>query len=36
MSEWVTVARAEEIAPGERRVIDVDDTQIVVFNLDDS
>ena len=23
MSEWITVARAEELAPGERRVIDV-------------
>ena len=34
MSEWITVARAEDLAPGERRVIDVDDTQIAVFNLD--
>ena len=34
MSEWVTVARAGELAPGEWRVVDVDDTQIAVFNLD--
>ena len=34
MSEWITVARAEELAPGERRVIEVDDAQIAVFNLD--
>jgi len=33
MNEWVTVARVEELAPGERRIVDVDDTQIVVFNL---
>jgi len=34
MSEWLTVARAEELAPGGRRVIAVDDAQIAVFNLD--
>ena len=34
MSEWVTVARAEEVAPGERRVTEVDDAQIAVFNID--
>jgi 3-phenylpropionate/trans-cinnamate dioxygenase ferredoxin component len=34
MSDWVTVARAGELAPGEWRVVDVDDTQIAVFNLD--
>ncbi|MEB0027347.1 non-heme iron oxygenase ferredoxin subunit [Pseudomonas sp. MH9.2] len=33
MNEWITVARTEEVGPGERRVIDVDDTQIIVFNL---
>lgn len=33
MSEWITVARTEELAPGERRIVDVEDTQIVVFNL---
>ena len=34
MGEWVTVARAEGLAPGERRFIAVDDAQIAVFNLD--
>lgn len=34
MNDWVTVARIEELPPGERRVVDVDDTQIVVTNLD--
>jgi 3-phenylpropionate/trans-cinnamate dioxygenase ferredoxin component len=33
MSEWVTVARLGELAPGEWRVVDVNDTQIAVFNL---
>ncbi len=34
MNDWVTVAGVEELATGEHRVVDVDDTQIVVFNLD--
>lgn len=34
MSEWVTVAREGELAPGEFQVVDVNDTQIAVFNLD--
>ena len=34
MSEWVTVARADELAPGEWRVADVGGAQIAVFNLD--
>ena len=34
MNEWITVARVEELAPRERRVVAMDDTQIVVFNLD--
>jgi 3-phenylpropionate/trans-cinnamate dioxygenase ferredoxin subunit len=34
LSEWVAVARLDEIAPGQWRVADVDDTRIVVFNLD--
>jgi 3-phenylpropionate/trans-cinnamate dioxygenase ferredoxin component len=34
MSEWVTVARAADLAPGEWRVVDVDDARIAVFNLD--
>jgi len=33
MSEWVTVAREGELAPGEFQVVDVNDTQIAVFNL---
>lgn len=34
MSEWVTVARTEELAPGRWRVVDADGAQIAVFNLD--
>ena len=34
MSEWVTAARADELPPGEWRTVDVDGTQVVVFNLD--
>ena len=34
MNEWITVVREEGLAPGERRVVGMDDTQIVVFNLD--
>lgn len=34
MSEWVTVAREGELAPGEFQVVDVNDTQVAVFNLD--
>lgn len=34
MSDWVTVARVDELVPGTRRLVDVDGTQIVVFNLD--
>jgi 3-phenylpropionate/trans-cinnamate dioxygenase ferredoxin component len=33
MSDWITVAPADDLAPGEWRVVDVDGTQIVVFNL---
>ena len=33
MSEWVTVAREDELAPGEFQVVDLNDTQIAVFNL---
>jgi 3-phenylpropionate/trans-cinnamate dioxygenase ferredoxin subunit len=35
-SAWVTVARAEEIAPGEFRVLDLDGTRVAVFNIDGS
>lgn len=34
MSEWVNVAKSEELPPGERRIVDVDDVQVAVFNLD--
>jgi 3-phenylpropionate/trans-cinnamate dioxygenase ferredoxin subunit len=34
LTEWVAVARADEIAPGQWRVAEVEDTRIVVFNLD--
>lgn len=34
MSDWVTVSRADELPPGEWRVVDVDATRIAVFNLD--
>jgi len=34
MSDWVTVARSDELAPGRWRVVDVDGTQIAVFNLE--
>ncbi len=33
MSDWVTVAAVAELTPGTRRIIDVDDVQIAVFNL---
>jgi len=34
MSEWVTVARVDELKPGEWRVADVEGAQVAVFNLD--
>ena len=33
MSDWVTVAKAGELAPGSHRVVDVDGAAVVVFNL---
>ncbi|MGH8693525.1 MAG: non-heme iron oxygenase ferredoxin subunit [Burkholderiales bacterium] len=33
MSDWVTVAKVGELAPGEFRKIDVDGANIAVFNL---
>ena len=33
MSDWVSVAREGEIAPGAFRVADVDGTSVVVFNI---
>lgn len=34
MNEWITVVSVEGLAPGERLVVAMDDTQIIVFNLD--
>lgn len=34
MSDWVDVAPAEELGPGEHRVVDIDDAEIAVFNVD--
>lgn len=34
MSDWVDVARVEELPPGSHRVVDVDDVLIAVFNVD--
>jgi 3-phenylpropionate/trans-cinnamate dioxygenase ferredoxin subunit len=33
MADWVDVAPAAELGPGEHRVIDVDDVMIAVFNV---
>jgi len=34
MTEWVTVAGEGEITPGTFRVVDLDGTQVAVFNID--
>ena len=34
MSDWTDVAADDEIAPGEYRVVEIDDAQIAVFNVD--
>lgn len=34
MGNWLDVAGAAELAPGTRRVIDVDGVAVAVFNLD--
>lgn len=33
MSDWVTVAKEGELAPGQFRTVDVDGVQIAVFNV---
>src|SRR3990167_903441 len=33
MSDWITVAKVGELAPGQWRTLDVDGAQIVMFNL---
>ena len=34
MSDWVSIARAGELAPGQWKSVDVDGAQVAVFNLD--
>jgi len=34
MSDWVTVARTDQLARGEWRTLDVDGTAVVVFNIE--
>lgn len=34
MSDWVSVARAGELAPGQWKNVDVDGAQVAVFNFD--
>ncbi len=34
MGDWVTVARADQLAPGQWKCVDVDGAQVAVFNLD--
>jgi 3-phenylpropionate/trans-cinnamate dioxygenase ferredoxin subunit len=34
MSDWVDVAPAEELRPGQHRLVDIDDAEIAVFNVD--
>jgi Ferredoxin subunits of nitrite reductase and ring-hydroxylating dioxygenases len=34
MSNWVNVARMDELKPGTWRVVDIDDVMIAVFNID--
>jgi 3-phenylpropionate/trans-cinnamate dioxygenase ferredoxin subunit len=34
MSDWITVAPANELRPGEWRTVEAEGTLIVVFNLD--
>jgi 3-phenylpropionate/trans-cinnamate dioxygenase ferredoxin subunit len=33
MSDWIDVAPEEEFKPGERRIVDVDDIEVAVFNV---
>ena len=34
MADWTDVAPADELSPGDYRVVDIDDALIAVFNLD--
>src|SRR5437899_276993 len=33
MSDWIDVAKIEELQPGSWRTVDIDSTQIAVFNV---
>jgi 3-phenylpropionate/trans-cinnamate dioxygenase ferredoxin subunit len=33
MTDWIKVARVDELPPGTRRVVDVDGVAVAVFNL---
>lgn len=33
MSDWTTVAPLQELPPGARRIVDIDDVRVAVFNL---
>ena len=35
MSDWVDVAPADELQPGDFRIVDIDDVEIAVINCDD-
>ena len=34
MSEWFIAGKAEDLGPGQRWVVEVDDVMIAIFNLD--
>lgn len=34
MAEWITVAKTDEIGPGERDVVEIDGYYIAIFNVD--
>lgn len=34
MSDWVDVAKVEELPPGSHKTVDVEDTMIALFNCD--
>lgn len=33
MSDWINVAKTEELSPGEYRVVDFDDVEVAVINV---
>jgi 3-phenylpropionate/trans-cinnamate dioxygenase ferredoxin component len=34
MSDWITVAKADELAPGQWRSVDIDGAVVAVFNVE--